>query len=282
MKAVLLALLLSFALPVSPVFAADKAKETAFERVIRTGVIRCGYYVFPPVTYRDPNTNELSGFSIDMMNEIAGRAGMKVEWTEETNFNNWIPGLQTQRYDVACTPNWPDISQGRVVTFSVPMFFAGLYPMVRENDERFKTDDLERLNRDDVTFTAAEGDGLVNLIKARFPQAKLKVLSADGELTGFAMDVISGKADAFVIDRNGMVEFNRNNETKLKLIAPQQPVKVQAFNLAVERNELVLNYFLNTAIQELIYDGTMDRLLRKWEPEPGKTYLRVNQAYKDE
>ncbi len=46
----------------APTNPAQKQKETAFARVMRTGVIRCGYYVFPPVTYRDPDTNALSGF----------------------------------------------------------------------------------------------------------------------------------------------------------------------------------------------------------------------------
>ncbi|MBU6236120.1 MAG: transporter substrate-binding domain-containing protein, partial [Alphaproteobacteria bacterium] len=144
----LASLLLSFAFVLSAFSAhADDARETAWQRIIRTNTIRCGYYVFPPVTYRDPNTKALSGFSVDMMEAIGKAAGLKIEWTEEVNFANWVPALQAGRFDMACTPMWPDIPLGRVVSFSVPFMFAGLSPMVRADDDRFKGDDLARLNQ---------------------------------------------------------------------------------------------------------------------------------------
>lgn len=267
----LLLLTLSF-----PAWAGDdKDKESAYERVMRTGTIRCGYYVFPPATYRDPNTRELSGFSVDMMNEIGKRAGLKIEWTEETNFSNWIPGLQSGRFDVACTPNWPDIGQGRAAAFTLPLFLSGIYPMVRADDPRFKSNDLTKLNNPDITFSAQEVEGPVALIKAYFPQAKLNLLPNDTSNTNFVMDLNTKKADAIVTDQNGFVEFNRHNSVKLKLIGLKTPLKFQSFNLGVERHEMILNDFLNNAILDLQHDGTMDRLLRKWESEPGKTFLRV-------
>lgn len=263
-----------------PAWAGD-TKESAFDRVTRTGVIRCGYYVFPPVTYRDPNTGKLSGFTVDMMDEIAKRASLKIEWTEETNFSNWIPGLQSKRFDVSCTPNWPDIPQGRAAAFSIPMFYSGLYPMVRADDARFKNnDDLSALNHPDITFSAQEGEGPAGLIKAYFPKAKLNLLPNDAEKTNFVMDLTTKKADAIVTDENGLSEYNRNAKIKMKLIGLKSPLKLQSFTLAVERHEMILNDFLNNAVLDLIYDGTMDRLLRKWEAEPGKTYLRVTSPAK--
>lgn len=257
-----------------PVLAED-TKESAFDRVIRTGVIRCAYYVFPPVTYRDPNTNELSGFSVDMMNEIAKRASLKIEWTEETNFANWIMGLQANRYDVACTPQWPDVSRGRAVSFTTPMYFEALYPLVREDDERFKGDDLSAFNDENVIFAAQDNDTTVSLIKSHFPKAQIKQLTTDGNIANFAMDVVTKKADAFVNTPNGQIEFNRNNPSKLRLVSPHHPLKWQPATLAVERHEMMLKDFLDNAIDDLINDGTMDRLLTKWEPEKGKTFLRV-------
>ncbi len=274
MKKFLLSLLL---IAISlPAFADDDKKESAFDRIMRTNTIRCGYYVYPPVTYRDPNTDVLSGFSVDMMDEIGKRTGLKIEWVEETNFSNWIPSIQSKRFDVACTPNWPDVPQGRAAAFSIPMFYAGIYPMVRANDERFKDDaNISILNSPDITFVAAEGDAFAGLIPAHFPKAKLKLLSADAENTTFVMELSTGKADASFSDTNGMTTFNHNNPTKLKILGKNTPVKWQASSLAVERHEMILKDFIDNAILDLINDGTMDRILRKWEPEPGKTYLRV-------
>lgn len=253
-----------------------KSDQSVFDQVMNSGVLRCGYYVFPPATYRDPNTKELSGFSIDLMNEIGKRSGLKIEWSEETNFSNWIPSLQAGRFDVACTPNWPDIPQLRAVAFSTSMFYAGLSPMVRADDSRFSGKDLKVFNDEAVTFATPDGDAIGGIVAAKFPKAKIKYLSADGDISSFAMDVITKKSDAFISDRNGLYEFNKNNPIKLKLFAPDQPLKLQAFSLAVEAHQVEMKNFLDNAIAELQHDGTMDRLLRKWESEPGKTYLRVS------
>jgi polar amino acid transport system substrate-binding protein len=251
--------------------------ESTFDRVMRTRTIRCGYYVFPPVTYRDPNTRELSGFTVDMMNEIGRRAGLKIEWAEETNFVTWTESLKAGRFDVACTPNWPDTPLATVITFGTPMFYAGLYPMVRADDARFKdgVDVMKALNSPGITFTTIEGNAIDGITRNYFPKAKTIVQPKSAGDSSFVLDVLTMKADVLLIDQNGKVEFNRANPGKLRLIDSVPPVKMMPFVLAVDRNEMILKDFLDNAVHDLIYDGTMDRMLRQWEPEPGKTFLRV-------
>jgi ABC-type amino acid transport substrate-binding protein len=266
----LLLLTLSF-----PAFA-DDAKESAFDRIMRTGVIRCGYYVFPPVTYRDPNTGILSGLTVDTMNYIAERASLKVEWTEEVTFGNWVPALQAKRVDAICTPMWPELPMARAAAFSEPMFFAGLYPVVRADDVRFaKGVTRERFNQPDVTFVSQEGNITSILTKAAFPNAKHYVLSPEADTTSLVMSVVNKKADVQLADYNAVNQWNEHNESKIKIIDQIAPIKVQQFPFSVGRGEYDLLAFLNLAVKEMHYNGEMDRILRKWEPEPGKTFLRV-------
>lgn len=187
--------------------------ETTFDRIMETRTIRCGYYVFPPVTYRDPNTKELSGFTVDMMNEIGRRSGLKIEWTEETNFVSWTESLKAGRFDVACTPNWPDTPLGSVVAFSVPMFYAGMYPMVRADDARFKdgVDYTDRLNKEDITFTTIEGDALDTIVRTHFPKAKIDLLPKSAGDSTFLLNLLTKKSDAILTDPNGKAEFARTS-----------------------------------------------------------------------
>lgn len=254
-----------------------EARKTAFDRIMETRTIRCGYYVFPPVTYRDPNTKELSGFTVDMMNQIGRRAGLKIEWAEETNFVSWTESLKAGRFDVACTPNWPDTPLGSVVAFSVPMFYAGLYPMVRADDARFKdgVDVMSRLNKEDITFVTIEGNALDGIARRYFPNANIITQPKSSGDSSFVLDVLTKKADVLLTDQNGKIEFNRANPGKLRLIDSVPPVKTQPFVLSVDRDEMVLKDFLDSAVMDLIYDSTMDAMLRQWESEPGKTYLRA-------
>ncbi len=251
-------------------------KETAFERVMRTGVIRCGYYVFPPMTYRDPNTAELSGFSVDFMNSLASRAGLKVEWAEEVTFGNWVPAMQARRFDAVCTPMWPDAPMFKVVSFTEPLFYAGMSPLVRADDDRFGND-LGRVNQPDVTFVTQEGNMTDQVTRAAFPKAQFHVLSANVDGAQYYQTILTKKADAILTDQNGLYQFGKaNGQGLLKFVAPERPVRLQSFPLVVGRNDLLLKDFFDQSIREMNNNGEIDRLLRKWEPEPGKTYMRAS------
>jgi polar amino acid transport system substrate-binding protein len=274
---VLVAALVSYAVAQKTGAPAVSIKETAFERVLRTNTLRCGYYVFPPVTLRDINTNELSGFSVDMLNLIAERTGLKVEWTEEVNFANWTEGLQAGRFDAVCTPMWPDAPLGRVALFTRPMFYAAISPLVRADDNRFAT--LADMNKPEVSFVGQDNSMLTGLTKEAFPNAQLRLMPPTMDGPTVVQEVVARKADAILLDWNGVLEYNKRNDVKLKMISRDQPVKAQGFTLLVAQNELALHAFLDNAVADLLAVGSINRLLTKWEPEPG-TYIRAAVPYR--
>src|SRR5438552_1265675 len=55
---------------------------------------------YPPIAYKDPATNTLTGFDIDLGEAIAKELGVRIEW-QETAFAQMISSLQTQRVDIA-------------------------------------------------------------------------------------------------------------------------------------------------------------------------------------
>ena len=266
-------LLILALLSAAPAMAEER--ESVFDRIVRTGVIRCGYYVFPPVTYRDPNTDALSGLSIDMMEEIAKRASLKVEWTAEITWANWVPELQADRFDVACTPMWPDLPMTKAVSFSKPMLYSGLHPVVRKDDERFVADPtLARLNQPDVTILTQEGNITASIASLLFPNAKFYELPATASGGEYYQVLLAKKADVTLTDLNGLYFYEQANGKNFTLIEPNNPVKLQPFQLAVRRGEADLINFINLGIEDLYDSGEMDRLIRKWEPEPGRSFLR--------
>lgn len=266
--------------PIVPSLAATQSTDSTFDKVMDSGVLKCGYYVFPPLTIRDPNTNQMSGVFVDIMNSIAEKAHIKIEWSEEVTFGSWGVALQSKRIDAVCTSPWPDLPMARVALFTDPLFFSGMYPFVRENDERFKGKiTLDRFNNKDVIYLSQEGNLSYNLGKQLFPNAQSYVLGPEADTSLFASSIVSKKADVALSDSNLVNQWNKNNQDKIKLLTDLPPVKAQQYPLAVQKGDYALLHFLNLAIHEMQYDGEMDRILRKWEPEPGKSYLRVNPAY---
>ncbi|MCB1551812.1 MAG: ABC transporter substrate-binding protein, partial [Alphaproteobacteria bacterium] len=76
-------------LMVSP---AQAGTEKAYDRVVESGVIRCGYGISPPVMVKDPNTGVMSGLDVEIWNEIGKELGLKIEWAEEAGWGNFIEG----------------------------------------------------------------------------------------------------------------------------------------------------------------------------------------------
>lgn len=54
---------------------------------------------YPPLEYKDPQTNELTGFDIDLGNAIGKELGVKIDW-QEVSFEQMASALQTGRVDV--------------------------------------------------------------------------------------------------------------------------------------------------------------------------------------
>ena len=54
---------------------------------------------YPPFEYKDPATDKLMGFDVDLGEAIAAKLGVKLQW-EETGFDQMMSALTTNRVDV--------------------------------------------------------------------------------------------------------------------------------------------------------------------------------------
>ena len=120
----------------------NEKKETAYERVMRTGTIRCGYALWPPnILNKDPNTGKLFGALYDITEKAAANLSLKVVWAEETGWGTWPEGLNSGRFDVFCSTGWHIAATGRSVRFvPTPIFYNPVYGYARINDMRFNDD----------------------------------------------------------------------------------------------------------------------------------------------
>jgi len=112
------------------------AKESTYERVLRTGEIRCAYAPNPPTLIKDPNTGIMSGIFSDVMNEAGQRLGLKIVWAEEVDYGTIAEGFSTDRYDAFCATVWPTAERSRVASFTVPLYYSPVGIFVRSGDHR--------------------------------------------------------------------------------------------------------------------------------------------------
>jgi len=99
---------------------------------------------FKPFEYTDDNGN-LVGFDIDLMNEIAKKADLQIEWVN-IPFESLLSGLATCQYDMAIAGISIDPERQKQMLFSDPYMDAGLVVVVQKNNTTINSkDDLKGL-----------------------------------------------------------------------------------------------------------------------------------------
>lgn len=235
--------------------AAEAAgKESAYDRVMRTKTLRCGYIVWGELLRKDPNTGKLSGPTYDFVTAIGREMGWNVEWTEETGWGNFHEGLNAGRYDLMCAFLWQSGFRAQAALLTKPVAFTPMYAFVRENDSRFDVS-LSALDKPGVKIAVIEGDPTQDARKRKFPHAGELSLAANVD-TGTAITTLAyGKADALLLSLPPIREYNAHAKVKLKLAANGDPVKMIAFVLAVGNGEDRLKYLVDTAIDIINVSG---------------------------
>ena len=254
-----------------PAMAQDKAKESAYDRVIRTGVLKVGYFVWPPYQIQDPNTGELSGFTIDYMKVIASLLDVKVEYVPMAALGTQVEEFSKGRIDVAATDGPYVFTMLKFVDFSDPLFYAPVYAYGRVGESRFKT--LQDLNAEGVTFVGLDGDLSADLVRRNYPKAKLTTLPVGTDPGQMMMNVQTSKADAVIIDPGSVITFNANNELDLSIIAPGTPVAMYPIGFSMAKDDGKLLTVMNGVVAALLNTNSMEPFVEKWFPESGTIYL---------
>lgn len=274
MKNILFTLLLAF---LSLTAHAADQKETAYDRVLRTGTLRCGYIVYDPVIKKDPNSKEISGILADILNDATKRLELKVEWTEEVPFVTAFEGLKTNRYDAVCAPLWGWPPQARVGELVGPMYYYPIGAWVRADDNRFNAG-LAGVNEKDIKISGVDGTFPLDAARADFPKAQAISLPVMSDYTQPLMEVTTKKADITFMDNNIGMRFLNSNPDSIKNVAADPPYKIFGQFILVDKNEHSLQTMLQSVINLMVLDGTMDRLIRKHEAQKG-AYYRVAKPY---
>lgn len=232
-------------------------QETAFERVVRTNTIRCGYYTWPGMIEKDVNTGEMKGFLSTLMPVLAKELGVKIEWTEEVAYDQMMQGLLTQRYDVLCSPITDLPSRARAGLFTQPLFFWPTHAYVRSNSPYTS---VSQLNQPKVRFAGLEGDFSETFGRQAFPLAQhLSISGAQGFIQAF-LDVASNKADVILNEPYQAGEFMAHNPGKIKQL-PGEPIYLAPIVFAVGTNEWQLQQYLDAGIRSMHAQGLVNKLV---------------------
>ncbi len=252
-------------------------RESAMDRVLRTGKIRCSYLVYSVYFRKDPNTGKLSGIFHDVMEEVGKNSGLKVEWVEQVGYENIFPGLETNRYDVFAGGLWPNASRAKAASFTIPIFYSAITTWGRTADHRFDGG-LSTIDSPKVRIATIDGAMEDLIAKTDFANAQRMSLPELSSFEQNLLNVANKKADVTFAEPMVVGEFLKTNPGTLKQIAANQPVRIFGNSLTVRRGEAGLKEFLDLALREIVDNGRVDKIIAKYRVA-GDTFYPVAHPY---
>ncbi len=244
-----------------PALAED---HSAFDRIIKTGTLRCGYAVWYPNMIVDPNTKQLSGVSHDLMEEIGRRTGIKIEWAQEAGFGSAEQDLRAGKYDMLCADVCFEVRRTKNAWFSRPFYSNPNYLAVRVDDTRFDKD-LSLANKPEIKIATYANTIFDSYKNDSFPNAQGVDVSELGADVDTMMALVTKKVDATFNNKISIDRYNEFNGGKIK--STGEPVGYCNGSFMMGQDEAKLKYLIDSAIEEITANGTMAEIMTKYLPE---------------
>ncbi len=255
----------------------ETSKGTTYDRVMQAGEIRCGYAMWAPALYKDVKADKITGIFYELMNEVGNRLDLKVVWAEESGWGTIVEGLNLGRYDMICAPLGHSSARAKFIAFGIPVFYTPMYGVVRLDDVRFDKD-INKLNSEDYKIAVLDGE--LSSVTARqvFPEADTISLPQMNDYSGLLKEVEGNKADITLVEPSVFRTYEKTNPDKLKILDGGEPVNIFPVSVGFSRGDVEFKNMINVTLQELMNDGTAERMIQKYEEFP-EAFVRPSKPY---
>jgi ABC-type amino acid transport substrate-binding protein len=245
----------------------ETKKETAYERVMRTRTLRCGYNVWAPAVEKDPNTGAITGFIPEMIEYAAKSIGIKVEWVAQAGWGTFPQDLQNGKFDAMCAGAWATKELAPYVAFTRPVFFNPVYAFVRADDHRFDTD-LKILNDPQYKIGSIDSAISETIAKDDYPKAKVVGLPQLSDPGQTFEELSQNKTDVVFMEGSFAKEYLEKNPGKIRRTSDTPVRSFPSPLMGVDIHDAPLAMVFDTIIGEMQLQGTVDRTLKKHNADP--------------
>lgn len=220
---------------------------------------------YPPLTFKDPATNQRLGFDVELGEAIGRVIGVRVEWTEMA-FVQMIPGLQTGRADLAMD-GIGDLPTRREVVDMVDYLVAGARFFVAAGSDVRAPVDLcgKKVGASRSTSWPADIAAWSAKECAAAGRQPMAVVGTEGSIDT-RTQLRSGRLDGGVQGDETMAWFQKVEPGAYTPIGERFTTVL--VGIPVAKTEPALRDAVKSAVAALIEDGTYAALLAKWQLEP--------------
>jgi polar amino acid transport system substrate-binding protein len=241
--------------------AASEGGAKARVSTIKSGVLTVGSDVpFPPFEFR--KGGELTGFDVDVTEEMARRLGLRVEWVD-TSFDTLFTQVAAGRFDMAAAATTITPERAKQVRFTEP-YYAAQQALTVNKERSPGVASVDELSAGDVV---AVQTGTTGEAWARENVADGVEIRAFPEAPDIYTALEAGAVEAVIMDEPSAVSETATR----KALAVAQTIDTQErYGFAVDPRNADLLDALNGALADMQKDGTYQRIYDRYEDLPPK------------
>lgn len=231
--------------------SSTSANGTATVKTAKDGVLTMATNAtFPP--YESYEGNDIIGIDADIAKAIADKLGLKLE-IQDMEFNSIITAVQSGKADLGLAGMTVTDERKESVDFSDPYYEAVQYVILPEGSEIATADDL--VGKTIGVQLGTTGDFIASDIADTTVSQYNKAVDA-------VNDLINGKVDCVIIDKNPALVFESKFEGQVTAVdGAQFGFEAEEYAIAMPKGDSALVEQVNAALAEIKADGTFDQLV---------------------
>ncbi len=218
---------------------------------------------YPPFEMTDEH-NQPAGISVEMARAMAAFLHKELV-VQNTAFVGLIPALKTGKIDLAISSMTVTDDRRKSIDFSDPYMHTGICALLGAQSDVQTVEDLNQPGR---TVVVKEGTTGFTYAREYLPKARLLQVS---EESACKLEVIQGKADAFIYDQMSIYQIHKQNPTTTRAIL--KPIRQESWAVGVRKGNDALREQVNAFLADFKAKHGLETL--------GDKYIHDKDAFKD-
>ena len=227
--------------------------DTTLGKIQQRGEITIGVkYDVPPFGFKNPQTNEVEGFDVDLGRAIAEDLGVQPKFVEAIS-DNRIPFLEKGTVDLILSTMTINAERDTEIDFSEPYYIARGRILV-PGDSDIKG--LEDLSGNSVC--TALGSTYEETIREQAPEADLQLVDTYSECLERLQN---GSIDAISTDDVILTGMIIQDDT-LKMVG--DPLTTEPYGVGIKEGDKQLKRFVDQVLRRMEEDGRWEKTYQQW------------------
>ncbi|WP_397453599.1 amino acid ABC transporter substrate-binding protein [Pseudomonas sp. NA-150] len=260
------------------------ASANTLERVRTSNTVNLGFIPdFAPFSSNEGD--KVSGYAIDLCLKVAdkikaelGLPSLKVHY-QPVNITEQTSAVSSGKVDILCTPTPATLERSKTVSFSVPVYTAGLSVVVRDDAPEALLNVLNgKVAHDGPTWRATVNRGIANEtfavtaggVTEAWIHEQIRLLGVIATVVTVKdndqgiKQVAEGKADAFfsermLLDNHIVKDYPQGNLRLLDRIFEYAPV-----SMMINRDDDNFRLLVDTTLSEMYRSGAIEQAYDKY------------------